>query len=64
MEDTFNQISSTFFTKIDTCCNELITRICKIRNRQNEVRLLNVVQFEATSIICHFNELIMRTGAR
>ncbi|XP_043789878.1 probable cytochrome P450 12a5, mitochondrial isoform X2 [Apis laboriosa] len=37
VEDTFNQISSTFFTKIDTCCNELITRICKIRNRQNEV---------------------------
>lgn len=61
VEDTFNQISSTFFTKIDTCCNELITRICKIRNRQNEVRIKRyLIRIDINHRLVCFNELITR----
>ncbi|XP_068975698.1 probable cytochrome P450 12a5, mitochondrial [Bombus flavifrons] len=37
VEQIFGQIAPSFFGKIDTICDEVITRIYKIRNRQNEV---------------------------
>ncbi|KAK9299032.1 hypothetical protein QLX08_007860 [Tetragonisca angustula] len=37
IEQLFNQIAPSFFGKIDAICDELIARIYKIRNRQNEV---------------------------
>ncbi|KAK1123108.1 hypothetical protein K0M31_008741 [Melipona bicolor] len=37
IEQLFNQIAPSFFGKIDVICDELIARIYKIRNRQNEV---------------------------
>ncbi|CAL7939834.1 unnamed protein product [Xylocopa violacea] len=37
VEEDFNLIASNFFSKIDSICDELITRIYKRRNRQNEV---------------------------
>lgn len=37
IEQLFNQIAPSFFEKIDVICDELIARIYKIRNRQNEV---------------------------
>ncbi|XP_076396038.1 putative cytochrome P450 12a5, mitochondrial isoform X2 [Megachile rotundata] len=37
VEQDFDQMASTFFERIDTVCDELINRIYKIRNRQNEV---------------------------
>ncbi|XP_043519028.1 probable cytochrome P450 12a5, mitochondrial [Frieseomelitta varia] len=37
IEQLFNRIAPSFFGKIDAICDELIARIYKIRNRQNEV---------------------------
>ncbi|KOC67844.1 putative cytochrome P450 301a1, mitochondrial, partial [Habropoda laboriosa] len=37
VEQDFNDIASRFFGKVDAICDDLITRIYKIRNRQNEV---------------------------
>ncbi|CAK9806584.1 Probable cytochrome P450 12a5, mitochondrial [Anthophora plagiata] len=37
VEQDFNEIATRFFGKIDAICDDLITRIYKIRNRQNEV---------------------------
>nr|XP_034192784.1 probable cytochrome P450 12a5, mitochondrial isoform X1 [Osmia lignaria] len=37
VEQEFEQIASNFFDRIDAICDELINRIYKIRNRQNEV---------------------------
>ena len=48
IEQLFNQIAPSFFGKIDAICDELIARIYKIRNRQNEVsaRIKLTVQYD------------------
>ncbi|XP_076171890.1 putative cytochrome P450 12a5, mitochondrial [Ptiloglossa arizonensis] len=37
VEEEFEKIASSFFYKIDTICDELINRMYKIRNKQDEV---------------------------
>lgn len=63
VEQIFGQIAPSFFGKIDTICDEVITRIYKIRNRQNEVYILQFIQFGNVNLTIRHDKLMTRIGA-